>query len=128
MLTIHELETHYRNLDSDRLNIILEIHNIVAELNPSAAVDFHSKGLTYFDPARGGHVSAGICQTIIMPDHIRLAFIHGALLPDPRHLLEGKTFPKRYVRIGSFDSAPWDDIKQLIAASAALDPYTWSNS
>lgn len=128
MLTIHDLETYYCNLDTDRLNIILEIHNLVAEIAPSAAVDFHRKGLTYFNPDRGGHVSAGICQTFIMPDHIRLAFIHGACIPDPKHLLEGKTYPKRYIRIDSFDSAPWDDIKHLITAHNAFDPYAWSGS
>lgn len=128
MLTIHDLETHYRNLDTDRLNIILEIHNIVAEVAPSAALDFHRRGLTYFNPARGGHVSAGICQTCIMTDHIRLAFIHGACIPDPQRLLVGKTYPKRYMRIDSFDSAPWEYIKDLITAHNAFDPYTWSGS
>lgn len=126
MLTIQELETHYRHLAKDHLDILVEIHNLVAEVAPAAAVDFHSKGLTYFDPARGGHVSAGICQTVLMPDHVRLAFIHGACLTDPKHLLVGKTYPKRYLRIDSFDSAPWENIRQLITESAAFDPYKWS--
>lgn len=128
MLTIHDLETYYQYLDADRLNILLEIHNIVVDVEPGAAADFHRKGLIYFNPNRGGHVSAGICQSLIMPDHIRLAFIHGACISDPKHLLRGKTFPKRYLPIDAFDTAPWEDIKQLIKSHADFDPYTWINT
>lgn len=128
MLTVSELETLYQNVSRDRLDILVEIHNLVAEIAPSAAVDVHPHGLTYFHAERGGHVSAGICQTIIMPDHIRLAFIHGAAIPDPKHLLEGKTYPKRYLRIDSFDTAPWEDIKKFIQEHSVFDPYAWSNN
>jgi len=126
MLTVHEVEMLFAYISRDQLDILLEIHNLVAAIAPSAAVEVHRRGLTYFHAERGGHVSAGICQTCVMPDHIRLAFIHGACIPDPKHLLEGKTYPKRFLRIDSFDSAPWDDIRQLIAEHSAFDPYTYS--
>ncbi len=128
MLTVRELETLYQNIGKDRLDILIEIHNIVAEIAPSAAVEVHHRGLTYFHAERGGHVSTGICQTIVMPDHIRLAFIHGACIPDPKHLLEGNTYPKRYLKIDSFDTASWEDIKTLIQEHSDFDPYTWSKT
>jgi hypothetical protein len=55
-------------------------------------------------------------------DRVRLAFIHGAFLPDPKGLLKGDRQYKRYVKITSFDQAPWDDLQDLIAASARFDP------
>ena len=123
MITIRELEKRYSFLKEDLLNILLEIHNIVAEIAPDASLDMAGNSLVYFYGSRGGHVSAGICLTTAKPDHIRLGFIHGAYLPDPLHLLEGKTFPMRFMRIRSFDTAPWDEIRQLILAHSQLDPY-----
>lgn len=124
MIPTRELETYYDHLPQDRLNIVLEIHNIVAVTAPTAAVEIRRYGIVYFNSARGGPVSAGICQTLIKPGHIRLAFIHGAFLPDPRHLLQGSTFPKRYLPIQDYDSAPWDYIEFLIKAHSQFDPYS----
>ena len=70
-------------------------------------------------------MSAGICQTLIEPDHIRLAFIHGAFLPDPLHLLEGERQYKRYTRLTKYDQVNWEAVKSLIIASNSFDPYTF---
>jgi len=122
MITCRELERHFQHLDEDRLNILLEIHNLVASVSPEAAVEVRRCGVVYFNASRGGPVSAGICQSLVKPDHIRLAFIHGAFLPDPRGLLEGATFPKRFMRISHYDDAPWDAIQALISAHSVFDP------
>jgi len=124
MITCRELERHFQHLDEDRLNILLEIHNLVASVSPEAAVEVRRCGVVYFDASRGGPVSAGICQSLVKPDHIRLAFIHGAFLPDPCGLLEGATFPKRFMRIFYYDDAPWDAIQALISAHNVFDPRT----
>lgn len=122
MITVREFERLYSYLDQDRLNILIEIHNIVMEVAPHATHDPVRGGSTYYDAVRGGHVSAGICLTKIMPDHIRLGFIHGAYLSDPCNILEGKTFPKRFLRIRSFETADWAAITQLIREHSLLDP------
>lgn len=124
MIPIREIEKHFSHLPQDWLNILLEIHNIVAVFSPNAAAEIRRYGIVYYDAARGGPVSAGICQTLLKPDHIRLAFIHGAFLPDPQHMLEGATFPKRYLAIRDFDYAPWDYIQFLIKAHSEFDPRT----
>jgi len=124
MIPIREIEKHFSHLPQDWLNILLEIHNIVATVSPNATVEIRCYGIVYYDAARGGPVSAGICQTLLKPDHVRLAFIHGAFLHDPRHMLEGDTFPKRYLTIRDFDSAPWDYIQLLIKAHSEFDPWT----
>jgi hypothetical protein len=76
----------------------------------------------YYDASRGGPVSAGICQALIKPDHVRLAFNHGAFLPDPKHLLAGETYPKRYLPLPSYDKVPWEYVKELIEVSSKFDP------
>ncbi len=121
MITIRELEKRFSFLKEDLLSTLLEIHNVVAEIAPDASLDMVRDSLVYFSGTRGGHVSAGICIATPKPDHVRLGFIHGAYLPDPLHLLEGKTFPMRFMRIRSFDTAPWDEIRQLILAHSQLD-------
>jgi hypothetical protein len=126
MLPTHRLEEHLAHIPAGLQDIIMEIRNIVASVAPNATEVMHSRGMSYYDAKRGGTVSAGICQIIIFRDHIRLAFIHGAFLPDPRGLFEGTSRYKKYIRIYDYEDAPWDYFKDLIAASARFDPYTLS--
>jgi len=124
MLTISELSARYNHIPPYLLEMVIELRNLVAAIAPHAAEDVHPYGLVYYHAQRGGPVSAGICQILIRSDHIRLAFIHGAFLPDPDGLLQGSTYPKRYVRLTDYNSTPWDAVQALIAAHARFDPYT----
>ncbi len=126
MLPNYQIENYLSKFPPEFGDIVREIRSLVATITPDATEVMHSRGMSYFDARRGGPVSAGICQVIIHRDHIRLAFIHGAYLPDPRGLLEGSTKAKRFIRIYSFEDAPWDYFKELIAAHANFDPYTAS--
>ena len=126
MISVNEIEQAFSHLNRDQLDILLEIRNLVAEFSPHAASEIRRYGIVYYDVRRGGPVRAGICQSIVKDDHIRLAFIHGAFLPDPGHLLEGETFPKRYVTIDSFESARWEEMKALIIAHSRFDPYQFA--
>jgi hypothetical protein len=103
-------------------DIVIELRNIIASVAPAATEAVHRNGFSYFFKERGGPVSAGVCQIGIQEDHVRLAFIHGAFLPDPKGLLEGDSQYKRFVRIQSYEDAPWDDLKDLITASSRFDP------
>jgi hypothetical protein len=103
-------------------DIVFELRDMIAAIAPTATETLHRKGFTYYFAERGGPVSAGICQINLERDHIRLAFIHGSFLPDPNGLLKGDQLYKRYVKITSFDQAPWDDLQDLITASAHFDP------
>jgi hypothetical protein len=110
------------HLTPDLRDIIFELRDIVATIAPTATETIHRQGFSYYYAERGGPVSAGICQINWERDHIRLAFNHGAFLPDPKGLLRGDRLVKRYVKIASFDHAPWDDLQDLIAAAAHFDP------
>jgi hypothetical protein len=63
-----------------------------------------------------------VCQINLEPDHVRLALFHGAFARDSDGLLEGDQKTKRFIRIFSFDDAPWSALHDLIAASAGIDP------
>jgi len=105
-------------------DIVLELRNVIVSVAPDAVEVIRWGGLSYFHEGRGGVVSAGICQIGIHKDHIRLAFIHGAFLPEPRKLFEGTQKYKRYIRLTSYDEAPWDYLEQLIGAASQFDPRT----
>jgi hypothetical protein len=126
MLTTHFIEKYLERFPPGLHDIVWELRSIIASVAPNAAEVARRNYLSYFHEQRGGPVSAGICQIGFHPDHIRLAFIHGAFLPDPKHLLEGDQHYKRFVRIDSFEHAPWEDLKSLVAASSSFDPYTLS--
>ncbi|TLN09794.1 DUF1801 domain-containing protein [bacterium] len=124
MLTLRELEAHFTYLPPGLLDIVIELRNLVAQLTPRACEEVRRAGLVYYH-AGGGPVSAGICGIHVLPDHVRLYFTHGAFLPDPHRLLidEGRK-AMRYARIDTFDTAPWDALRELIAAHARFDPST----
>ena len=124
MLPLHEVETFLQHIPAPLQEIVLELRNLVVSVAPDAVEVIRWKGLSYFHAGRGGIVSAGICQIGIEKDHVRLAFIHGAFIPDPRGMLEGKQKAKRSVRIDSYESAPWEYLKELIEASSRFDPYS----
>jgi hypothetical protein len=124
MLSTKEIESYLEQTPPELRDIVLELRNIIVAIAPEATEVMHSRGMSYFHSGRGGPVSAGICQIIIQHDHIRLAFIHGAFLPEPRRLFEGSAKYKRYIRIYSYEDAPWDYLTELITASSRFDPYT----
>ena len=122
MLPIHRIETFLQHKPPPLQDIVLELRNVIASVVPDAVEAIRWGGLSYFHEGRGGIVSAGICQIEIHRDHVRLAFIHGAFLSEPRGLFEGTQKYKRYFRLKSYDDAPWDYVKQLIEEAAQFDP------
>jgi hypothetical protein len=124
MLPLSQVETFLQRIPSPLQDIVFELRNIIATVAPTATEVILWKGINYYFKERGGPVSAGICQINALEDHVRLGFIHGIYLPDPHSLLEGDRKVKRFVRIISYESAPWDDLRNLITASSRFDPYT----
>ena len=122
MLPIHEIETFLQRTPTDLQDIVLELRNVIASVAPDAVEVIRWGGFSYFHEGRGGIVSAGICQIGIHKDYIRLDFIHGIFLSDPKHLLVGTQKVKRFIKLKSYDEVPWDDLKQLIEESSRFDP------
>jgi hypothetical protein len=124
MLPERYVEKYLQQVRPELRDIVLEIRNIVASIAPDATESQHSRGFSYYHKERGGPVSAGICQIGIFHDHIRLGFIHGAFLPDPKGLLLGQPKYKKHVRLYHYEEAPWEYLRDLIAASSHFDPYS----
>ena len=124
MLSLHEIDIFLQHTPAYLQDIVLELRNVIASVAPDAVEVIRWGGLSYFHEGRGGIVSAGICQIGIHKDHVRLAFIHGAFFPEPRDLFEGTQKVKRYVKLKSFDDAPWEYLKQLMEESSRFDPRT----
>lgn len=122
MLPIHHIQSFLQHAPAHLQDIVLELRNIVAVVAPDAVEVIRWGGLSYFHAGGGGIISAGICQIEMHKDHVRLAFIHGAFLPEPRGLFEGSQKYKRYVRLKSYDDTPWDYLKQLIEEASQFDP------
>jgi Uncharacterized conserved protein len=124
MLSSREIEAFYCAAPGDLLEIVMELRSLICKVTPNITEIIQWKGLSYFDSARGGSISAGVCQIFVATDHVRLAFVHGINLPDPQQLLEGSGKAKRFVRLADYASAPWPALEDLIRASAHFDPRT----
>jgi hypothetical protein len=122
MLPTSQLAHYLEHTPPELRDIVLELRNLIAAAAPAAAEVRHSRGFSYYDDRRGGTVSAGICQIVILKDHVRLAFVHGAFLSDPKGLLVGDAKYKKYIRITSYEEAPWDYLTFMIKESANFDP------
>ena len=124
MLPTHQIELCLQPIPTELRDIVWELRSLIVSVAPIATETIHRKGFSYYEKDRGGPVRAGICQIILHRDHIRLAFIHGAFLPDPAGLLEGNEKYKRYVKLYSYAQVAWEELRALIEASARFDPYT----
>lgn len=125
MLPTRRIQRYLEHAPPALADIVLELRSLIVSVAPAVTESARRTGLSYFFRERGGPVSAGLCQISLHGDHVRLAFIHGAFLPDPSQLLqaEGDRLYKRYVPLHSYERAPWDALQALISASARLDPY-----
>ena len=122
MLHIHEIKSFLQRVPPDLQEIVFELRNIITSVAADAVEVIRWGGLSYYHEGRGGIVSAGICQIGLHEDHIRLAFVHGAFLSEPRGLFEGTQKFKRYISFKSYDDIPWDYVKYLIEEASKFDP------
>ena len=106
---------------AEQADIAMGLRDLVVSLVPYAAERILWRGLSYHDPRRGGPVKGSLCQIEFHGDHIRLSFIHGAFLPDPDGLLEGDRKAKRFVKLFTYDTVPWEALSRLIEAASRLD-------
>jgi hypothetical protein len=62
-----------------------------------------------------------LCVFLIGKDHVTLAFLRGALLPDPEKLLEGKAKGVRNLKLRSVEDVQRPGVKKLIAEAVKLN-------
>jgi len=70
---------------------------------------FHSIGeIERFLERNPEAVKGGLCQIEVHAEHMHLSFVHGAFIDDPQGLLQSECIAKCYVRLESYESAPWE--------------------
>jgi hypothetical protein len=62
-----------------------------------------------------------LCVFVLQKEHVTLAFLRGARLPDPEKLLEGKAKGVRNIRLRSVADVKRPGVKNLIAEAAKLN-------
>ncbi|HTQ58853.1 MAG TPA: DUF1801 domain-containing protein [Candidatus Solibacter sp.] len=62
-----------------------------------------------------------LCVFVLGKEHVTLAFLRGALLPDPGKLLEGKAKGVRNVKLRSLADVKRHGVKKLIVEAAKLN-------
>ena len=116
-----ELDSLLAGLPSECRNIVLTLREVVALIIPEADERILWGGISYHRPWIGGPVKGAICQVVAKRGEIRLDFIHGVRLSDPRKLLQGDRLSKRYVPIRSVAEAKRREIADLIREAPDLD-------
>lgn len=122
MLPSAHIDIVLEGVPGELRDIVQELRSLIASAAPQATEVVRWRGLVYYDAERGGPVSAGICVIKTLEHEVQLGFIHGAFLPDPHKLLKGDRKAKRFLSLRSYEDAPWEALKELIAASARFDP------
>ena len=98
---------------------------LVLGIAPALAekIAFHS--LCYFKPdVPYGAIGGNVCLVSGKDDHLELAFLHGASLPDPAGLLQGEGKAKRRIPIRTQADLHQPAITDLIRAAIAYEPTT----
>jgi hypothetical protein len=62
-----------------------------------------------------------LCVFVLGKEYVTLAFLRGAMLPDPQKLLEGKAKGVRNVRVRSLADVKRPGVKKLIAEAVKLN-------
>ena len=62
-----------------------------------------------------------LCVYLVQKEHVTLAFLRGAMLPDPGKLLEGKAKGVRNIRLRSVADVNRPGVKSLILEAAKLN-------
>ncbi len=125
MLPYHEIEGFLKDVPEWQQDIIHELRGIILEEAPDAAEVIRWGSLMYHHAEwKGGILAAGICGIGIHEAEVVLDFIHGIFLSDPHHLLQGSRKVKRFVRVTSFEDAPWEALRELIRNGARFNPRT----
>lgn len=62
-----------------------------------------------------------LCVFVVAREHVTLAFLRGAILPDPEKLLEGKGKGVRNLKLRSVEEVKRPGVKRLIEEAAKLN-------
>lgn len=100
--------------------LVRELRRLVRNTVPGAAETVVWSCLSYHQPAVGGRVKGAVCQLEVRRDVVRLGFIHGIRLPDPKRLLAGEGLSKRHIELRPGLPMPRAALRALVRAAARV--------
>ena len=117
----HELRAFLETVPPEAREVAAALREVVRRAAPDAEESLLWGTLSYHRPWVGGRVTGAVCQINVVRGEVRLEFIHGVRLDDPRQLLRGDRLSKRYVPICSVEEARRPQIAELIEEAATLE-------
>ncbi|MFH1748770.1 MAG: DUF1801 domain-containing protein [Planctomycetota bacterium] len=104
-------------------DLALELRDFVLEVTPQLAETIAFHALCYYKSDQPhGVIGGNVCMIAPRDDCLHLSFIHGAALPDPHHLLQGRGKAKRHIELRGRRDINRAAFKDLILAANAHDP------
>ena len=120
------IEAFLQALPPGSKEIVRSLRALVTRIAPDTQERLLWGGLSYHRPTVGGPVKGAVCQIVAKHGEVRLDFIHGVRLPDPRKVLKGDRLSKRYVPMQSVTDAERPEVAELIREASRLDPRQWA--
>jgi hypothetical protein len=114
------LRAFLNGLSPETRELVLAVRRVVRRAAPAAEESVLWGGLSYHRPEVGGRVKGAVCQIVPRRGEVRLDFIHGIRLADPKGLLRGERVSKRYVPIETVADAERPEVTALVRRAAAL--------
>jgi len=101
----------------------LALRRVVLKAAPAASEKIAFNSLVYYRAgAEYGVIGGNVCGIGVHKGALKLGFIHGAFLPDPHGLLQGKAKAKRHVDISKKSDIHREALRALIKAAAHYEP------
>ena len=117
------LAAHLHKHDASARKLALQLRALVLQTVPQAAESVKFGSLAYSRPGEPfGCIGGNICMIEVRGDRVRLSFIHGASLADPRGLLLGRAKAKRFVEIRSLSDLRRPGLRALIGEAGRFRP------
>lgn len=102
---------------------MVQLRALVLQTVPQAAEAVKFGSLAYYRPGESfGCIGGNICMIEMRGDRVRLSFIHGASLTDPRSLLLGRAKAKRFIEIRSLSDLRRPGLRALVDEAGRFRP------
>jgi len=122
-LSAEQIAALLRDCPDELCDVVLELRHLVCRVAAASTEAVKFGCLCYFKPGQPyGAIGGNVCMIGWREDAVRLAFIHGAYLPDPEGLLKGAGKAKRHVEIRSRADIRRPAVTQLIQAAMSYSP------
>ncbi len=127
-LEMGEIVRLFAGWGGDVEDLVLELREFVLSVAPAVDEKVAFKSLCYYKPdSPFGVIGGNVCAIGVRDRSVHLGFIHGAFLPDPDGLLEGKGKAKRHIVLRTRRDIRRTAFKSLILAAIDFSPEASSN-